>query len=309
LGRRVAIVTANDDGTAETRYLWCGERICQARDSADNVTRRYYAEGEFLSTSGALYYVQDHLGSVREVQAVDGATAASFDYDPYGNLIQSGGAAAPDFRYAGMFYEQSSGLYLTQFRAYDPVMGRWLSRDPIGLAGGPNTYEYAGSDPIARNDPVGLRWLYAVLWSPSPQDKSVGHAALLEGDGTTVILSEFPKTTSHKDDLLPPLTYEETIQREGRNPTYVFEVWVPDDDALDKVAAEEKARKTWDFWPTDDQQTNCTTSVFDALIAGGVKGLTLPTLPPYSPNDLLGKLIALSKDPHSGVKLFRGPWD
>jgi RHS repeat-associated protein len=31
-----------------------------------------------------------------------------------------------------MFFNADSGLYLTQYRAYDPVPGRWLSRDPIG---------------------------------------------------------------------------------------------------------------------------------------------------------------------------------
>jgi RHS repeat-associated protein len=35
-----------------------------------------------------------------------------------------------------MFYHADSGLYLTQYRAYDPRIARWLSRDPIGLKGG-----------------------------------------------------------------------------------------------------------------------------------------------------------------------------
>ena len=59
------------------------------------------------------------------------ASAPAYAYDPYGNALQ---ATAPltDFNYAGMFYNADSGLYLTQYRAYDPVAGRWLSRDPVG---------------------------------------------------------------------------------------------------------------------------------------------------------------------------------
>ena len=58
------------------------------------------------------------------------ASALAYSYDPYGNALQ-GTAPLTDFNYAGMFYNADSGLYLTQYRAYDPVSGRWLSRDPI----------------------------------------------------------------------------------------------------------------------------------------------------------------------------------
>ena len=58
--------------------------------------------------------------------------------------------------YAGMFYHARSGLYLTHYRAYDPRLGRWLSRDPIWEAGGINLYGYVGGDPVGRTDPTGL---------------------------------------------------------------------------------------------------------------------------------------------------------
>ena len=58
--------------------------------------------------------------------------------------------------YAGMFYHARSGLYLTHYRAYDPRLGRWLSRDPIWEAGGVNLYGYVGGDPVAGVDPLGL---------------------------------------------------------------------------------------------------------------------------------------------------------
>jgi RHS repeat-associated protein len=67
---------------------------------------------------------------VRRVFA-SASSAPAYAYDPYGNALQ-GTAPLTDFNYAGMFYNADSGLYLTQYRAYDPVAARWLSRDPIG---------------------------------------------------------------------------------------------------------------------------------------------------------------------------------
>ena len=55
-----------------------------------------------------------------------------------------------------MFHHARSGLYLTHYRAYDPHLGRWLSRDPLGLAGGMNLYAYVEGNPISYTDPTGL---------------------------------------------------------------------------------------------------------------------------------------------------------
>ncbi|MCP5972489.1 hypothetical protein NL361_27000, partial [Klebsiella pneumoniae] len=92
-------------GTVETRHLWCGSRICQARDGGNNVVRRYFEEGVTYPQAGtALYYNQDHLGSVRDVSAVqNGVKVGSFDYDAYGDLTKTSGRIAPEFRYAGLF--------------------------------------------------------------------------------------------------------------------------------------------------------------------------------------------------------------
>jgi RHS repeat-associated protein len=109
-------------------------RLCQARDATDAVTREYLDEGEFVpgTPTEAYYYGIDQIGSVWRTFASTGS-APAYAYDPYGNPLQ---ATAPltDFGYAGMLRDADSGLNLTLFRAYDPVAGRWLSRDPIGDA-------------------------------------------------------------------------------------------------------------------------------------------------------------------------------
>jgi RHS repeat-associated protein len=134
VGRRTAIASTPTGGgsTVTTSYLWCGASICQARGASNSVTREYFGEGEFLpgSPSQAYYYGPDQIGSVRRVFAST-TSAPAFAYDPYGNALQST-VPLTDFNYAGMFYNADSSLYLTQYRLYDPIGGRWLSRDPIG---------------------------------------------------------------------------------------------------------------------------------------------------------------------------------
>jgi RHS repeat-associated protein len=117
--------------------------------------RRYFDEGE-LADGAKLYYAQDHLGSVRDVVDANSHTLASYDYDPYGQPTRTTGAAHTDFRYAGLLLHYPSGLYLANYRAYDPASGRWLSRDPIGEEGGINLYAYVGVDPVNSTDTLGL---------------------------------------------------------------------------------------------------------------------------------------------------------
>jgi RHS repeat-associated protein len=158
-GRRTAIGSTPVGGsTITTSYIWCGTRICQARNASNSPTREYFAEGEFVPGTAAqpYYYGVDQLGSVRRAFASPGS-APAYSYDPYGNRLQ---ATAPltDFGYAGMFNNVESGLYLTQYRAYDPVAGRWLSRDPLGESSDPaaNLYRYVQGNPLRFVDLSGL---------------------------------------------------------------------------------------------------------------------------------------------------------
>lgn len=155
----------------ETTKAGCGAEICQARDNNNATIREYYPEGEFVpgGSPGALFYGIDQIGSVRRVFE-DVSTAPAFNYDPFGNFLQAGPPVA-DFGFAGMLYNADSGLYLTQYRAYDPTVGRWISRDPL-YAGMPlgfvdireatNLYAYVRNSPVNYVDPRGTNPLIGV---------------------------------------------------------------------------------------------------------------------------------------------------
>jgi RHS repeat-associated protein len=77
-------------------------------------------------------------------------------------------ATTPNDYFAPGFPGQSrvlSDLYYNRYRDYDPMTGRYIQADPIGLAGGSNPFLYAGGNPVNRVDPWGL----------APKDKWYGY--------------------------------------------------------------------------------------------------------------------------------------
>lgn len=121
-------------------------------------------------TTSYSYVAVGSLGALKLQQeppplAASATSAPAYAYDPYGTPLQ---ATAPltDFNYAGMFANLDSGLYLTRYRAYDPVAGRWLSRDPISEASDRvgNLYRYVDGNPLSQRDPNGnLGFVDAVM--------------------------------------------------------------------------------------------------------------------------------------------------
>lgn len=86
----------------------------------------------------------------------DGTTIASRRlYDPWGKATETGSGALADFGFTGHYFDRPTGESLTWYRGYDPNLGRWLSKDPIGLRGGPNLYAYVKNAPVNLIDPTG----------------------------------------------------------------------------------------------------------------------------------------------------------
>jgi RHS repeat-associated protein len=163
LGRRVGIrLLVNGAEVSSRRFVWCGNNVCEERSGTGSLIKRFFDQGmEVVTgpTAGSYYYTRDHLGSVRELTDSSGSVSARYSYDPFGRKSRLLGSLDVDFGFAGMFWTGEAGLNLTLFRAYDPIAGRWLSRDPLKMAEmlqGPNLYAYVGNNPVGSIDLLGL---------------------------------------------------------------------------------------------------------------------------------------------------------
>jgi len=135
----------------------------------------------------SIYYVHtDHLNATRMVTQTNNAIRWRWDRDPFGttavNENPSGlGTFSYNLRLPGQFYDSETGLNYNYFRDYDPAIGRYVESDPIGLAGGINTYSYALLDPVSLYDPYGL-------WVPPSIPQGVADS--ITGFGDAFLISE-----------------------------------------------------------------------------------------------------------------------
>jgi RHS repeat-associated protein len=106
-------------------------------------------------------YVTDQVGVPRELIDGSGRVAWAGAFTAFGRLVEAepdggqGWRVESPFRLLGQVYDEESGLSWTRFRCFDAEMGRWLSADPMGLAGGLETFGFDGS-PAQIVDPLGL---------------------------------------------------------------------------------------------------------------------------------------------------------
>jgi RHS repeat-associated protein len=205
LGRRVA---RRVNGTFDRKWLYRdGLRPVAEVDSAGVFTHFVYVDSQsgapdFLIRSGVLYrVVKDHLGSVRlVVNATSGAIAQSLEYDAFGRVLNETGAAFQPFGFAGGLYDADTKLVRFGARDYDPGMGRWTNKDPIGFAGGDtNVYAYVGNDPVNLTDPTGLSVL-GIHSNVAGAGKSYtdGHAWITYTDDTGVTITYGLWPDSHR---------------------------------------------------------------------------------------------------------------
>jgi RHS repeat-associated protein len=156
-------------------FVWIGNRLAEERDADNNVTKRFYPQGVQLTQPSTLnlFYSRDHLGSIRELMDSAQSIRARYDYDPYGVRTKLSGDEDADFGYSGHYFHQPSGLNLAPYRIYNGTVGKWVSRDPIGEAGGINLYCYVSNAPFSLTDPLGfgsqgLHWGFVINLSSQP---------------------------------------------------------------------------------------------------------------------------------------------
>ena len=108
------------------------------------------------------YQFGNHLGSASLELDDIGQVISYEEYCPYGSTSYQAGRNAAEtslkrYRYTGMERDEESGLNYHGARYYAPWLARWLSSDPIGMAGGGNLYAYAFDNPLMLADPAGTQ--------------------------------------------------------------------------------------------------------------------------------------------------------
>jgi len=103
------------------------------------------------------YYHNDHLGTPYQLTDNTGFVVWSGQSSSFGETdLAVTNTIVNNLRFPGQYYDAESGLHYNFFRYYDPSIGCYITSDPIGLAGGINTYAYVSGNPIGLLDPWGL---------------------------------------------------------------------------------------------------------------------------------------------------------
>lgn len=107
----------------------------------------------------------DHRGLPLALVSRDGKTEWSAEYDAWGNVLRETNPHNLEqlIRLPGQQYDEETGLYYNRHRYYDPLQGRYITQDPIGLKGGWNLFGYT-INPVLQIDPLGLYNLYELLY-------------------------------------------------------------------------------------------------------------------------------------------------
>jgi len=171
LGQRVRKQLSDNQAT-NIRYVYGldGELLGEYGSSGNRIREYvYYSNGSSqelvaqIEADGTVIYIHtDHLSTPRSATDQNqnivwawlsdafGEASVNEDFDGDGVLV------TVNHRFPGQYFDAETGLHYNWHRYYDPETGRYITADPIGLAGGINFYAYVGNDPVNFVDPWGL---------------------------------------------------------------------------------------------------------------------------------------------------------
>lgn len=156
LGRRVQRYFVG--GRENTKFIYDGLDVVMD-DNGGVLTKYQNGLGidnklKMITSGQAKYFLQDHLGSTVGLADSGGNVVSSASYDSFGNSTNN---LTTRYQYTGREYDSFTGLQFYRARWYDANLGRFISEDPIGFAGGDvNLFGYVKNSPIRYSDFSGL---------------------------------------------------------------------------------------------------------------------------------------------------------
>ena len=149
------VAELTEGGLPVRSYAW-GEDVSGTLQGAGGVGGLLFEQVHYGGKTLAAGY--DLNGNVTAmVDMATGNPAAQYEYGPFGELIRASGEFAElnPFRFSTKYQDGESGLLYYGYRYYNPVTGRWLSRDPIGERGGLNLNAFVKNSAINYVDKLG----------------------------------------------------------------------------------------------------------------------------------------------------------
>jgi RHS repeat-associated protein len=126
----------------------------------------YYTQGQGLLSqrrnNASYFYHYDGLGSTKALTDANQNVQSSTKYDAWGNILQASGTITNPYLYVGelgYYGDGDAGMYLLTQRWYNPLIGRFVVRDPL-KRGSADTYAYCHDDPLVLVDPLGQRCIH-----------------------------------------------------------------------------------------------------------------------------------------------------
>jgi len=179
---RVKKTTAN----GSILYGWDNDRIFAEYDQNGNPIQETVYFGSTpvaLLKDGKTYRIfADQIDTPRVITDENKQTLWAWDSKPFGesqpdeDVDGDGTALSYNLRFPGQYFDGETGKHYNFNRDYDPVTGRYVQSDPIGLDGGMNGYGYASSNTVANTDDSGLKT--AVIHNGKTSGNPFGHVAI-----------------------------------------------------------------------------------------------------------------------------------
>lgn len=166
---------AKSNASSNSRYVYAGFNQLLAEYTNSQWSSYIWLGNEpvALIRNNNIYYIHnDHLGRPESVSGFDvnnnPAVVWKANNAPFDRTVTQDSIGGLHLGFPGQYFDTESGIWHNGYRDYlANAGGRYLQSDPIGLAGGMNTYVYAGGNPVTRIDPFGLEDFTCIASDPN----------------------------------------------------------------------------------------------------------------------------------------------